>query len=170
MFGLQRRGLAVELLTLKARGRGFERVLASSIPARCLRDEPISALRGQRPDIIFARTPLGLAVGAVIGMLFGAPLIACEHGSRLPSGRSLLAQRFGARVADTVVLVARPQALLLRGLGFARTPVRIIPNGVATTPAIVPRQVTRKALGIPDDAFVVLMVAGSDRKSAWWTS
>lgn len=137
--------------------------IAVSALARSLRDDP--------PDLVHTHTPVGGTVGRLAAVLAGcSPLVHTFHGLPLRGERPttvesafLALERILSRRTTYFFSQASGDVARAVSLGIARQEdTLVIGNGVDLgrfTPDPVIRAEIRQELGIPQEAFVVLVVA-----------
>jgi glycosyltransferase involved in cell wall biosynthesis len=99
----------------------------------------------------------------LVARALGKPCVVKVHGSdlnviaKLPSARAVL--RRVLPHADAMVSVSRPLSQEIEDLGVPRARIHLVPNGVSTqTFAPRDRREARRALGLPEDAPIVVFV------------
>lgn len=127
------------------------------------------AARSQRPDVIL-ETQIGFAFsGAIAARMSGRPLVLDDVSPRWEEERVYGAglpwlARMGHRIvtgaASACVVPTGEIAAALVADGVPAERIHVIPNGVAGVGAAGPaeRAAARSALGLPEDAVVVLFV------------
>jgi glycosyltransferase involved in cell wall biosynthesis len=167
---LAEHGLLPTVLTLRAKGRFYDEVAASGVrmlfadmrspfDPRGLRRALASAR--ERPDLVLSHSANAQVVGHAIAVRTGRPHLTTEHRApgmpRRPHHRAAL--RLIAPRVDLVFAVSSAQIPDLVKLGYRRERIRVVPNGVPAPSAGAERDVTRRRLGVPEDAFVALLAA-----------
>ncbi len=85
------------------------------------------------------------------------PLVTTVHGftgGGLRNRSYEALQRLAFRRFNAVVAVSRPLAELLRASGIPANRVHVVPNALAPQPSPLARDAARRALGLPNDAFI----------------
>ena len=172
---LHRHGFDVRVVTLDGRGIHFEELLSQGLPVACagLRRRTDVAglcrtarLAGRSSSAVVTRGVSAHVVGHAIALRHGAAHIVTEHLGPDPEG--LRSHRRHQRLlltpvrprATAVVAVDRTQTEPLVRDGYRRDAVRVIPNGVASDPAVRDRRAVRAELDVDEHAFLALLVAG----------
>lgn len=170
--GLVDRGFSPRLLTLEDEGELFDTLRTRGLPVRCagmrtrldvrrLRDA--LDLDGWQPDVVVSHDERSHLVGRWLARRAGAAHVAADHGGpgfRLKPHRELILRLTAPGFAAAVTMSERRVPDLLRRR-FRRDRVHIVPNGLdadALAPS-VSRGATRAELGLPDGAFVALLLA-----------
>lgn len=130
----------------------------------------VEELRRRRPDVLHAWMDLGNTLGAIAGLLAGVPRLVLSVRSVNPSHFAHLHQPWfrsayrclsrapGVRLVGNSHHGARDYA---RWIGVRAARFEVVHNGVplpASVPAAEERRAERRALGIAEDAFVVVGV------------
>jgi len=172
---LHRRGFDVRLVTLDGRGVHFEELLSQGLPVACAglhRRTDVAGLyrtvrlAGRWSSAVVTRGVSAHVLGHVLALRHRAAHVVTEHLGPDPEGlrryrrhqRMLLAPMRPR--ATAVVAVDRTQREHLVRDGYHRDAVRVIPNGVASDPAVRDRRAVRAELGIDEGAFAAVLVAG----------
>lgn len=105
-----------------------------------------------------------IAFWDVVGArLAGQAYVMVHHAAPLHGARRRLLTRFGATLARKVVVSTPVMRDLLTAMGVRQSKIAIVPLAVRP-PATQPSRVAaRSTLGLPEDSFVVSMVARLDR-------
>ncbi|MEA2408859.1 MAG: hypothetical protein QOE69_2978 [Thermoleophilaceae bacterium] len=144
---LVERGADVKLLTLAAKGPFFDELEARGVPAECLdlsrRMDPsglrraMSAAAAFGPDAVVTRGVSGQLVGEAIARRRHAVHVYNEHTPLTPAGRLVPPRthqraltRLVARAIDNVIAVTERQLPPLAALGYPRSRIEVVPNGV----------------------------------------
>lgn len=174
---LHQRGEEVRVLCLTAEGELFGELQRAGVPAGCAGmhgrldragwRRAFAAARRARPELVITRGVSAQVVGEAIATRAGVPHVLNEHTPLDTQGRLLapsphqrLLTRLVARGVDAVVAVTLAQVARLQRLGYRR--VEVVPNGVFAEDVHTeqPRAAVRRALGLDDEDFAVLCVAG----------
>jgi sugar transferase (PEP-CTERM/EpsH1 system associated) len=139
------------------------RVAVSSIGRRAGNDPRLvwrlsRLLRHQRPHIVHAHTWGTLCEGYLAARIGGiASFVHGEHGTMELRQRNRLVQRWIWKRADCVLAVSSRLAdRMAREVGFPRQRVRVVRTGTDLTRyGAIPRESARRALDLPDGAFVI---------------
>jgi glycosyltransferase involved in cell wall biosynthesis len=119
-------------------------------------------VRLARGGLLHAHDYKALALALVAGALARTPVVATFHGDTGHLARVVLYERLARRAARLTVAVAATSGPLAAAIRAAapRTPVHVIPNGIAVGPLPTPgdRAFARQALGLPPHAPVVAFV------------
>jgi glycosyltransferase involved in cell wall biosynthesis len=168
---LARRGVVAEVVTLDGEGRFFDEIVAQGVPAQCVGLHGplnvVGAVQAARniamraPDLIVSAGVSAHVVAQLAGNRAKAPHIAAMHAvSDWPmSLRRRLILRLVAPHFAASTAVTSAQLGFLRSLGLDTTGTRVIPSGVERPVALRSRSTVRSELGVPDDAFVSILVA-----------
>lgn len=171
---LHRHGFDVRVVTLDGRGIHFEELLSQGLPVACagLRRRTDVAglcrtarLAGRSSSAVVTRGVSAHVVGHAIALRHRAAHVVTEHLGPDPEG--LRSHRRHQRLlltpvrprATAVVAVDRTQTEHLVRDGYRRDAVRVIPNGVASDPAVRDRRAVRAELGVDEHAFLAVLVA-----------
>ena len=175
--GLEERGHEVTVAALSSKGKLFSELESAGVDVRFAglsrRSDPRGlgrALRlsSIRPDVVVTREVSGQLVGAAIARRAGAPHLMTEHTPLLPDGSLLprrphqrVLARLAARTVDVVTAVTAAQVSPLRGWGYRRARIEVVPNGVFEG-ALRPgdRDEARRQLALGPGDFCALLVAG----------
>jgi glycosyltransferase involved in cell wall biosynthesis len=139
--------------------RGRPLAMAKMVPA-------IMAAARQRPDVVYAHRIQSCGWAIPTGMLVRSPVVCHEHGhsDHLSPHRI----EFINRHVDAYIMPSQYIADLWLDSGLDPGKVRVIHNGIrpADYPfgGLVERSAQRKAMGIPDEAFVALYFGRLDRE------
>jgi glycosyltransferase involved in cell wall biosynthesis len=167
---LSSRGMAIRLIAIEGTGRALAQLRQEQIPVRELGATGLSALARipalltearHRPDVVVTWSFNAHALGALFGLLTRTPQVVNWHRQPyLPmTRRQRWSIRLAARAGAGVIAVTRAQLPELYALGFTEERARVVANGVeARTSASTPTEL-RRALGLPADAFVAVLVA-----------
>jgi glycosyltransferase involved in cell wall biosynthesis len=167
------RGHAVLLLTLSGRGPFFDDVLAHGIAADCLgltrRIDPRGLRRAfaiaaeHSPDAVVTRGVSGQLVGEALARRSKAVHVYNEHTPLTPSGELVPPRphqraltRLVARTVDDVVAVTERQVPPLQALGYPRSRIAVVLNGVFARDV----EGVEAAAELDGDGFAALCVAG----------
>ena len=129
----------------------------------------VALFRAERPDMVHAHMPISGVLARLAARIAGVPRVAYTcHGFLFnqpgPPWRralGLVMEWFGGRLTDTTLTVSTEEAADARRLWIAR---RAVPVGNGRDPARfrpdpAARDRVRRALGVPDDAVVVVIVS-----------
>lgn len=165
-------GINVRVITIKGGGRGLESLRADGIPVRELGYAGMGSVkalpnileeRRGNPRVIVTMAENAHALGAAFSRLTRTPQIVNWHhqpGLPIMPLHRRVAVRLAALAGAGVIAVTSAQLAELRQFGFAPRRTVVIPNGVPAPAAVeVPRQQLRAELGLPDDAFLAVLVA-----------
>jgi glycosyltransferase involved in cell wall biosynthesis len=168
-------GFDVGVVTLDGRGVFFDELRAHGLAVACAglrhRADPVGLYRavrlaGRRSSAVVTRGVSAHVVGHVLALRQRAAHIVTEHLGPDPEGlrryrrhQRLLLAPVRPR-ATAVVAVDRTQTEHLVRDGYRREAVRVIPNGVASDPAVRDRRAVRAEMGIAEGAFLAVLVAG----------
>ena len=129
-------------------GRAYSRERAA-IAALCRRLRPdVVHTHGYRPDVLDAGAARRL----------GIPIVSTAHGFCGGDWRNRLyeyLQRRAWRRFDAVVAVSRPLGDRLARSGIERSRIHVLPNAWQRIVPLLDRDAARRALGIPQEDFVV---------------
>lgn len=153
--------------TLRAKGRYFDELRDAGVPTVHLAMRSRSDIRAilrayrlwrLRPGIVFTQGVSAQVIGQAIAYRAGAAHVTAEHsgvGYVRGAHRTLLA-RLVARTVDRVVCVSETQVPDLLRIGYRKSSIRAIPNGVPDPrPAAAD---TRRELGLNEDDIVLVLV------------
>lgn len=119
-------------------------------------------VRLARGGLLHAHDYKALALALVAGAVARSPVVATFHGDTGHLARVVVYERLARRAARFAVAVAATSGPLAAAIRAAapRTPVHVIPNGIAVGPLPTPEQRTaaREALGLPPEVLVVAFV------------
>jgi glycosyltransferase involved in cell wall biosynthesis len=139
--------------------RGRPLAMAKMVPA-------IVAATQRRPDVVYAHRIQSCGWAIPAGLLVRSPVVCHEHGH----SDHLSPHRidFINRHVDAYIMPSQYVADLWLDSGLDPAKVSVVHNGIdpAEYPigGLVERSVQRKALGIPEDAFVALYFGRLDRE------
>jgi glycosyltransferase involved in cell wall biosynthesis len=168
------RGFDVSVVTLDGRGAYFDDLRAGGVPVACARlrtrADPAGLARamrlaGPRASVVISRDTSAHVVGHALARRQRAAHVVTEHLGPDPLGVRPLRRHQRALLRPVrphvaaVVAVARSQRDHLVRDGYPGGAIRVIPNGVATDPAVRPRAAVRAELGIAPDEFLAVLVA-----------
>jgi glycosyltransferase involved in cell wall biosynthesis len=166
------RGINVRVIAIKGGGRALESLRADGIPVRELGYAGMGSVkalpnileeRRGNPRVIVTMSENAHALGAAFSRLTRTPQIVNWHhqpGLQIVPLHRRVAVRLAALAGAGVIAVSSAQLAELRRFGFAPRRTVVIPNGVpAPAAAGVPRQQLRAELGLPEDAFLAVLVA-----------
>jgi len=128
-------------------------------------------LREERVDLVHGHNPTGGLYGALAGRLAGVgAVVRTEHSFHFAGRHSRaypLLERLSTALTDRVVCVCEAvrESHAPRLGGDPRRFVVIL-NGVAEPPPTQPAAVTRRALGVPDGAPLLLTIGSLTRQKA----
>lgn len=171
MPALAARGLGVRLVAVKGGGRAYQSLADAGVPVRSLGRSGIAsatalpavlAEHAGAPTVVVTFGYNAHVLGASYARMTGTPHVINWHRQQgWPMTRlDRLALGATARAGTGVIAVTDAQVADLEGLGFPRSRIRVVPNGVPAPPdADVDVAELRTQLGIPSDAFVVVKVA-----------
>ena len=116
-----------------------------------------AALRRWRPDVLILVTFRRLWLGALAARLAGVPRTIARIGTSTDVARSAKYRFVLKRWVDDVVVNAQSilQPFNASLPSDARVHITVIPNGVTARPVTIPREQSRRELGVPDRAFAV---------------
>jgi len=128
-------------------------------------------MRVRGVDVVHGHNPTGGLYGALAGRLAGVgAVIRTEHSFHFPGRHSRaypVLERVSTALTDRVVCVCEAvRASHAPRLGGDPRRFVVIPNGVGEAPTPAPRAATRAALGVPEDAPLVLAVGSLTRQKA----
>ncbi|SOY88820.1 glycosyltransferase family 4 protein [Cupriavidus taiwanensis] len=103
--------------------------------------ELVGALKQTAPDLIHAHSAKAGALGRIVGLLLGIPVVYTVHGFAFKA-EAPPRQRMAARVAEwllaplaaRVICVAQAERHLARSLPLPAERISVIPNGIPDTP------------------------------------
>ena len=171
--GLVANGLDTEVVTLDGTGRFFDELTSQGVRTQCLelrgRANVVGALRAAReiaarqPDVLVSTGTSAHVVGQLAGQRANARHVAAVHS--IPEHRDSFTRRRRAIVrllaphvaASTAVTSA--QVEFVASLGFDRSRIHVIPNGVPPQQVRRSRDEVRAELGVTGDAFLALLIA-----------
>lgn len=169
---LAERGLDVRVIAIKGGGRALESLRSDGISVRELGYAGMGSVRALphileerrgNPRVIVTYDQSAHPLGAAFSRLTGTPQIVNWHhppGFPIRPLRRRVAVRLAALAGAGVIAVTSAQLAQLRQFGFVPRRTVVIPNGVyAPAASGVPRQQLRAELGLPEDAFLVVLVA-----------
>jgi glycosyltransferase involved in cell wall biosynthesis len=169
---LAERGLDVRVIAIKGGGHALDSLRGDGIPVRELGYTGMGSVRALphivqerrgNPRVIVTLSSNAHALGAAFSRLANTPQIVNWHeapGLPIRPLRKTVPIRLAALAGAGVIAVTSAQLAELRQFGFAPRRTVVIPNGVpAPAASSVPRQRLRAELGLPEDAFLVVMVA-----------
>jgi glycosyltransferase involved in cell wall biosynthesis len=139
--------------------RGRPLAMAKMVPA-------IVAATRRRPDVVYAHRIQSCGWAIPTGLLVRSPVVCHEHGhsDHLSPNRI----DFVNRHVDAYIMPSQYVADLWLDSGLDPAKVSVVHNGIdpAEYPigGLVERSVQRKALGIPEDAFVAVYFGRLDRE------
>lgn len=163
---LRRHGVTVRAPWLQNRGPALTR----SLPGRALRltlaaGGLMAELLIRRPAIIHFFLPENYVVGGICALIARCPrLVMSRRSLNLYYGRRPILrpiERFLHRHMTRIIGNSRAVIEELRGEGVSEDKLRLIYNGVElpSSPTQATRLMTRQDLGVPTDAFVMIIVA-----------
>ena len=175
--GLRARGHEVTVAALTSKGRLFSELETAGVDARYAglsrRSDPRGLARALglsslRPDLVVTREVSGQLVGEVVARRARAPHLMTEHtpvrtdGTLLPRRpHQRLLTRLVAPGVEAVAAVSAAQVEPLRGWGYRRARIEVIPNGVFEGELRTgDREAVRRELGLESGDFAALLVAG----------
>jgi glycosyltransferase involved in cell wall biosynthesis len=175
--GLRERGHEVTVAALSSRGELYSELEAAGIDVRFVglsrRSDPRGlrralGLSSVRPDVVVTREVSGQLVGEAVARRARAPHLMTEHTPLRPDGSLLprrphqrLLTRVVAPAVDAVAAVTAAQVEPLRGWGYRRARIEVVPNGVfAEDVRSGDRGAARAELGLEDGDFAALLAAG----------
>ena len=173
IVGLAERGVEPKLLALGEKGAFFDEVAGRGIPAECMglrrRTDPsglrrtLAAAAAFRPDAVVTRGVSAQLVGEAIARRARAVHVYNEHTPLTPDGRLLPPRphqralvRLVARAIDEVVAVTSRQVAPLERIGYPRSRIEVVHNGVFERDV----EGVEPSPGLGGDGFPVLCVAG----------
>jgi len=171
---LAERGFDVKVVTLDGRGAYYDDLQAGGVPVACARlrnrADPAGLARalrlaGPSSSAVVSRGVSAHVVGHALARRQRAAHVVTEHLGPDPLGvrplrrhqRALL--RLVRPHVAAVVAVARSQREHLVRDGYPSGAIRVIPNGVASDPAVRPREQVRAELGVAPGTFLAVLVA-----------
>jgi glycosyltransferase involved in cell wall biosynthesis len=168
------RGFDVSVLTLDGRGAYFDDLRAGGVPVVCARlrnrADPAGLARalrlaGPSSSVVVSRDVSAHVVGHAVARRQRAAHVVTEHLGPDPLGVRPLRRHQRALLRPVrphvaaVVAVARSQREHLVRDGYPSGAIRVIPNGVASDPAVRPRAAVRAELGIAPEEFLAVLAA-----------
>ena len=175
--GLRERGHDVTVAALSSKGEVFQELEAAGVDVRFAglsrRSDPRGlgralGLSSLRPDVVVTREVSGQLVGEVVARRAREPHLMTEHSPVLRDGSFLprrphqrILTRLVAPAVEVVAAVSAAQVEPLRGWGYRRARIEVIPNGVFEGELRAgDREAVRRELGLEPGDFVALLVAG----------
>jgi glycosyltransferase involved in cell wall biosynthesis len=163
---LNRGGPALE--AARAAGAGTH-VLGASGLARII--ALARRMREARIDVVNGHNPTGGLYGALAARLAGVPAVLRTEHSFHFAGRHSWAypalERISTALTGRVICVCEAvRASHFPRLGGDAARFVVVFNGVADPAAVRPRRETRRALGVPEDAALILTVGSLTRQKA----
>jgi glycosyltransferase involved in cell wall biosynthesis len=167
---LAERGIGVRIVALGSGGRALEELRSSGVPVRELGREGLRSLsrlpallqeRDGAPDVLVTWGYNAHALGAAYCAAARIPHVVNWHRqpdfpmTPIEAGAVRLAGRAGA----AAIAVTAAQLPHLARLGFDTARVRVVPNGVPAPADAGDRAALRRALDLPAQAFVAVLVA-----------
>ena len=129
----------------------------------------VALFRAERPDMVHAHMPISGVLARLAARIAGVPRVAytChgflfnQPGPRWRRALGLVMEWFGGRLTDVTLTVSTEEAADARRLWIAR---RAVPVGNGRDPARFrpdpdARARVRRALGVPDEVVVVVIVS-----------
>ena len=169
---LAERGLDVRVIAIKGGGRALGNLLGDGIPVRELGYAGMGSVRALphileerrgNPRVIVTLASNAYALGAAFSRLTNTPhIVNWHHQPGLPIRplRRRVAVRLAAVAGAGVIAVTSRSSLSSGSSVFPPHRTVVIPNGTPAPAASgVPRQLLRAELGLPEDAFLVVLVA-----------
>jgi glycosyltransferase involved in cell wall biosynthesis len=166
---LRPRGFEASVLTLLGRGPFYDELSVGGETIDCVDlngrfdVQALSRLAAKKHsvDLVVSQSFAGQVVGHVIAGRSSVPHVTTEHlpphMSRRPHERALL--RVLAPHFHTTVAVAHAQIGDLNSVGYPRSRIRVIPNGVAKLSPVRGGDRVRAEFRLADDAFVAVLAA-----------
>jgi glycosyltransferase involved in cell wall biosynthesis len=111
-----------------------------------------------RPDIVHTHGYRPHVVDSAVARKLSIPTVATFHGFTGGDWRNQMYEWMERRVArrmSAVIAVSTPVGERLIASGVSRESVHVVPNAHRPGRAFMPRAEARRALGLPDGAFVV---------------
>jgi glycosyltransferase involved in cell wall biosynthesis len=168
------RGFDVSVVTLDGCGAYFDDLRTGGVPVACARlrnrADPAGLARalrlaGPSSSVVVSRDVSAHVVGHAVARRQRAAHVVTEHLGPDPLGVRPLRRHQRALLRPVrphvaaVVAVARSQREHLVRDGYPSGAIRVIPNGVASDPAVRPREAVRVELGIAPGEFLAVLVA-----------
>jgi glycosyltransferase involved in cell wall biosynthesis len=165
------RDIDVRVVAVEGGGRALETLREAGIPVEELGGKGLGsltrfrALRRQRsfqPDVVVTWGYNAHVLGALFARTTRTPQVLSWHrGPGLPATRlQLAAVRTAGLAGAGAIAVSQTQVPELKKFGIRDERIRVIPNGTPSPRTFgEPRAEHRRAQGIPEDAFVAVIVA-----------
>jgi glycosyltransferase involved in cell wall biosynthesis len=166
---LRQHGIKPIVATLGERGRHFDEIrgdvptLHLAVSSRVDIRGMVRTLRLARtdPDVVFSQGMNAQFLGSLVARRARSPHVTVEHGGAgFERGwhRRMLT-RVVAHSVERIVCVSETQVSDLTVLGYARSAISVIPNGIPDLRPDGSRAEERQRLGFEDSDVVVLLVA-----------